>query len=168
MPSDAGDSRGSHAADPEASGQISEERLVKLFSRPRSPKELIAGVRALGFPADAVQEMTRAKSRDVVYSWAAGRARPGQEQARRLDEVRQILLLICSHEELGADAAWMLFNARFGEINGPTAMDLIGQGEASTVLEHLETLIHDDRGDDGSLDEPVVPPKPSPTAASPR
>jgi hypothetical protein len=159
--SDPGDRRGADV------DQISDERLIKLFSRPRSPKELIAGMRVLGFTADSVQLMTRAKSRDVVYSWAAGRAKPGQEQARRLDEIRHALLLICSHEELGADTAWMLFNARFASMNGsgPTAMDLIGQGEAATVIEHLETLIRDDRGGGDPLAEAAPTPDPSPATA---
>ena len=145
--------------------QISDERLIKLFSRPRPPKELIAGMRVLGFTADAVKEMTRAKSRDVVYSWAAGRARPGQEQARRLDDIRHVLLMICSHKALGADAAWMLFNARFYGVDGPTAMDLIRQGEVSAVLEHLEMLIRDDGGGGDPLDKPDMPPEPSPAVA---
>jgi hypothetical protein len=124
-------------------GTVSDERLIQLFSRPRSPKRFLAGLRVLGFSADSVQFMTGAKSRDVVYSWAAGRAKPGLEQARRLDEIRRILYFVCSHRDLGPDTAWMLFNARFGQMtqDGPTAMELIAQGEAATVMGHLEGLV---------------------------
>jgi hypothetical protein len=148
-------------------GGISIERLVNLFSRPRPPKELIAGMRALGFTADSVVEMTTAKSRDVVYSWAAGRARPGQEQAQRLDEIRRALLLICAAPELGPDSAWMLFNARFGDMegNGPTAMQLIAQGHAAKVIEQLEALIDDDRSGGDPIAAADRAPEPSPAAS---
>jgi len=126
-------------------GTVSNERLIRLFSRPRSPKQFLAGLRVLGFSADSVKSMTGAKSRDVVYSWAAGRAKPALEQARRIDEIRRVLDFVCSHPDLGPDTAWMLFNARFGEMaqDGPTAMELIAQGEAATVMSHLEGLVDD-------------------------
>jgi len=135
-------------------------KLAELFSRPRAPKHLLAGLRTLGFTADSVQTMTGAKSRDVVYSWAAGRARPGSTQAERLDEIRHLLHLICRRRELGADSAWMLFNARFAGMdpNGPTAMEMVGRGEAAQVMAGLEALLDDEHG--GPPDE--TPPEPTP------
>lgn len=134
-----------------AVSDVSDEKLVWLFSQPRAAKRLLAGLRVLGFTADAVMAMTEAKSRDVVYSWAAGRARPGKVQAVRLDDVRRALHFICRHEELGAESAWMLFNARFGDMNeeGPTMMDLIAEGDIARVMKNLEELV-DDQGEDGN------------------
>jgi len=139
------------------------ERLLRLFSLPRSPAQLIAGLRALGFTAESVQLMTRAKSRDVIYAWAAGRTKPNAEQAKRLDEVRRILALICRNRELGADAAWMLFNARFGSMDpdGPTAIELISQGEAPLVMSQIQSLVRDDRNGGGGGDLPSSPNGPS-------
>jgi hypothetical protein len=134
-----------------AVADVSEEKLVRLFSQPRATKQFLAGIRVLGFTADAVMEMTAAKSRDVVYSWAAGRARPGKNQAERLDDVRRALYFICRHRELGAESAWMLFNARFGDMKeeGPTMMDLIAEGKIARVMKNLEELVDDQGGGDG-------------------
>lgn len=151
--------------------EISDEKLVRLFAQPRSPKRMLAGLRVLGFSADSVQQMTRAKSRDVVYSWAAGRARPGMVQAERLDEIRRIVLFICRHEELGAESAWMLFNAKFGEMDedGPTVMELIRQGDAAGVMDNLEALVDDDPGGDGGEPPPGDdPPSDSPAGSEGR
>jgi hypothetical protein len=133
-----------------AVSEVSDEKLILLFSQPRSPKRLLAGLRVLGFSADAVGEMTRAKSRDVVYSWAAGRARPGKLQAERLDGIRRVLYFICRHEELGAESAWMLFNARFGAMDpeGPTMMQMIAGGNIAVAMSNLEKLVGDGGGDD--------------------
>jgi hypothetical protein len=141
---------------------VSDERLVQLFSRPRSPKQFLAGLRVLGFSADAVEFMTGAKSRDVVYSWAAGRARPGLLQAKRIDEIRRVLYFICAHAELGPDTAWMLFNAKFATMShdGPTAMELIARGGASEVMRHLESLVEEDGGEDGG-EKPLDPDLPA-------
>jgi hypothetical protein len=151
-----------------AVGKISDARLVQLFSRPRSPKQMLAGLRALGFSADAVRLMTAAKSRDVVYSWAAGRARPGMVQAQRLDEIRQALYFICRHRDLGAEAAWMLFNAKFAEMDlaGPTAMEMIAKGEIATVMDSLEKLVdgEDDGGGGPPDDDPESGPPPLSTS----
>jgi len=146
---------------------VSDARLVQLFSRPRAPRELIAGLRVLGFTASSVEFMTGARSRDVVYSWAAGRARPGMEQAARLDEIRRILHFICAHPELGPDSAWMLFNAKFGTMSpeGPTAMELIAQGDAADVLKHVESLV-DDGGEEGGESPPEPEPSPPPDTGS--
>lgn len=147
--------------------RVSDERLIQLFSRPQPPKKLLAGLRVLGFTADSVQFMTGARSRDVVYSWAAGRARPGLEQAKRLDEIRRVLHFICAHDELGAESAWMLFNAKFADMaaDGPTAMELIGQGHTATVIGHLEGLIDDDGG--GGSDPPPDQGQPPPPTGEP-
>ncbi len=145
---------------------VSDARLVQLFSMPRKPQELIAGLRVLGFTAGSVEFMTAAKSRDVVYSWAAGRAKPGLEQAKRLDEIRHILYYICSHPELGPESAWMLFNAKFATMaqDGPTAMELIAKGGAASVLKHVESLVDDDGQDGGEGPTEPDPPAPSPTS----
>lgn len=123
-------------------------------------------MRALGFSAESVQSMTGAKSRDVVYSWAAGRARPGQAQAERLDDIRRALHFICRHDELGSDSAWMLFNAKFADMdpNGPTVMELIAQGRSDAVMGHLEGLVGDDRNEGGEPPPEDRPPDPSPTS----
>jgi hypothetical protein len=130
--------------------EISATRLTRLFSRPRPPKQMLAGLRALGFTADAVVKMTEARSRDVVYSWAAGRARPGAKQAERLDDVRRVAYFICRHDELGVDSAWMLFNARFADMDadGPTAMELIARGDAAGVMRNLAQLVDEEGGGD--------------------
>jgi hypothetical protein len=160
------DSQGSER-DSAGSGQarVSDERLIALFSRPQTPKQLIAGLRVLGFSATSVQTMTGAKSRDVVYSWAAGRARPGEKQARRLDEIRRTLYFICRHAELGPDSAWMLFNAKFADMDpaGPTVMELIAQGRSDTVMGYLEELVGDDRNGGGEAPPEEQPPEPPPT-----
>lgn len=131
--------------------EVSDEKLVRLFSQPRAAKRLLAGLRVLGFTADAVMAMTEARSRDVVYSWAAGKARPGKVQAVRLDDVRRAVHFICRHEELGAESAWMLFNARFGDMDeaGPTVMDLIAEGDIARVMRNLEELV-DEQGEGGN------------------
>jgi hypothetical protein len=133
-----------------AVSEVGTEKLVWLFSQPRAAQRLLAGLRVLGFSADAVMVMTEAKSRDVVYSWAADRARPGKVQATRLDDVRRALHFICRHEELGAESAWMLFNARFGDMNeaGPTMMDLIAEGNIARVMKNLEELVGEQGGGD--------------------
>jgi len=149
---------------------VSDERLINLFSKPQSPQRLIAGMRVLGFTADAVQSMTDAKSRDVVYAWAAGRSRPSADQAKRLDEIRRALFLICANAELGPDSAWMLFNARFGRMDeeGPTAMEMISNGRSAAVMEELRQLI-DDEGDGGEPPPEGDPsPEPSPEAVGNR
>lgn len=150
-----------------AVGEISDAQLTRLFSQPRSPRRMLAGLRALGFTADSVKLMTNARSRDVVYSWAAGRARPGLTQAQRLDEVRRILYFICRHRELGAETAWMLFNAKFAGMDeqGPTAMELIAGGDAAVVIGNLELLVDENDGDGGGGgppdDDPSTEPSPS-------
>lgn len=148
---------------------VSDERLIALFSRPQPAKKLLAGLRELGFSAQAVQAMTGAKSRDVVYSWAAGRAKPGMEQAMRLDEIRRALHFICAHAELGPDSAWMLFNAKFADMDfeGPTAMELIERGRATEVMEQLERLVGDDEDEPGEEGDPVEPSPPADRTKSP-
>ena len=152
---------------------ISDERLVQLFSLPRSPRRLIAGLRALGFSASSVEFMTGARSRDVVYSWARGRAKPGIEQAERLDEIRRILHFICGHSELGPETAWMLFNAKFGTMDqdGPTAMELIAKGEAAAVMRHVEDLVgdgHEEEDDDGGSPRKPTPEPKTPSGSAAR
>ena len=135
---------------------VDDKDLTRLFSKPRPLKPLLAGLRVLGFSADSVQQMTAAKSRDVVYAWAAERSKPNGAQAQRLDDIRRILYFICRHEELGPSSAWMLFNSKFGEIGeeGPTVIELIGKGQIETVIENLSALVDDDHGDGGGGEPP--------------
>jgi hypothetical protein len=107
--------------------RLSDTELVELFSHARSPERLIEGLRALGFTAESIAEVTNASSRDAVYAWAAGRSIPSGHHAEQLDRLRSIVSWICRQPQYGPRSVWLVLNGWPGGLDptGPTALSLL-------------------------------------------
>lgn len=107
--------------------QLSDEELRDWFVDQQPLTRLLYGLRAVGFTADAIAEVTAAPSRDTVYAWAADRSVPSRESAEQLDRLRAVVSRICVQDHLGPGSVWLVLNGWPGGLDttGPTALELL-------------------------------------------
>jgi hypothetical protein len=113
--------------------RLSEEALRSWFEDQQPLDRLLKGLRALGFSAEAIAEVTGAASRDTVYAWAAGRSLPTRWNAEQLDRLRGVVSWICKEPHLGPNSVWLVLNGWPGGLDpaGPTALQLMANREST-------------------------------------
>jgi len=105
--------------------RLSEEELRSWFADQQPIDRLLDGLRAVGFSAQAIAEVTGAPARETIYAWAAKRSLPTSRNAEQLDRLRVIVSWICQQPHLGPGSVWLVLNGWPGELDqtGPTAIE---------------------------------------------
>jgi len=148
--------------------KLSEEELRSWFKEQQPLGRLLYGLRALGFSAESIAEITGAPSRDTVYAWTADRSVPTAENAEQLDRLRSVVSWISIQPHLGPGSVWLVLNGWPGGLdsNGPTAIQLLADsadpGNWQRLTRALGMALGDQPGPTSSPSKPASPP-PSPT-----
>lgn len=114
--------------------RLSDEELRSWFVNQQPLDRLILGLRALGFTAEAIAEVSGAASRDTVYAWTSGRSLPTRWNAEQLDRLRGVVSWICRQPHLGPGSVWLVLNGWPGGLDptGPTALQLLSNRESES------------------------------------
>ena len=149
--------------------RLSPEELEEWFSRPQSLERLLLGLRAVGFSAEAIAEITGASSRDTVYAWTAGRSFPTRWNAEQLDRLRGVVAWICKEPNLGPGSVWLVLNGWPGGLDpsGPTALELLANRESPHEWELVTEALGMSVGTSPPQVQPPASPRPRKAGRSP-